>query len=113
MPAWEKGEIAENGNYLEPVGIAVRHGICGDPEQHEEEGANFYSTPNEDWPILETYRKGQVVELKMGVVAHRVSLFCPPVPGRASGLPLLFFIRGEWVLRFRAGMGQGQQQQRE
>lgn len=27
------GDFAENGNYLEPDEIAVRHGICGDPEQ--------------------------------------------------------------------------------
>lgn len=26
-------EFADNGNYLEPDEIAVRHGICGDPEQ--------------------------------------------------------------------------------
>ncbi|CAN0355835.1 unnamed protein product, partial [Ascophyllum nodosum] len=30
---YEKGEVAANGNYLEPDSIAVRHGICGDPEQ--------------------------------------------------------------------------------
>ena len=26
-------EFAENGNYLEPQEISVRHGVCGDPEQ--------------------------------------------------------------------------------
>lgn len=26
-------DFAENGNYLEPEGIAVRHGVCGDPVQ--------------------------------------------------------------------------------
>lgn len=26
-------KFAANGNYLEPEGIAVRHGVCGDPEQ--------------------------------------------------------------------------------
>ena len=26
-------DFAENGNYLEPEEIAVRHGVCGDPEQ--------------------------------------------------------------------------------
>lgn len=25
--------FAENGNYLEPQAISVRHGVCGDPEQ--------------------------------------------------------------------------------
>ena len=33
LTVYEKGEIAANGNYLEPDSIAVRHGICGDPEQ--------------------------------------------------------------------------------
>ena len=26
-------EFAQNGNYLEPQEISVRHGVCGDPEQ--------------------------------------------------------------------------------
>lgn len=30
---YDRGELASNGNYLEPEKIAVRHGICGDPEQ--------------------------------------------------------------------------------
>lgn len=30
---WEKGELAENGNYVENNELAKRHGICGDPEQ--------------------------------------------------------------------------------
>ncbi|CAM9309077.1 unnamed protein product [Ectocarpus sp. 8 AP-2014] len=68
--AYEKGEMAENGNYLENDEIAKRHGICGDPEQNEEEGANFYSTPNGDWPILNTYQEGQVLEIKLGMTAY-------------------------------------------
>ena len=31
--AYDLGELASNGNYLEPQEISVRHGICGDPEQ--------------------------------------------------------------------------------
>lgn len=27
--------MAANGNYLEPQGISVRHGVCGDPKQVE------------------------------------------------------------------------------
>lgn len=27
------GQFADNGNYLESNELAVRHGICGDPEQ--------------------------------------------------------------------------------
>lgn len=33
ITAWEKGELAPNGNYLEPEAISVRHGVCGDPGQ--------------------------------------------------------------------------------
>lgn len=33
LSAYERGELASNGNYYEPDKIAVRHGICGDPEQ--------------------------------------------------------------------------------
>lgn len=33
LTALEMGEVAENGNYLERDELAVRHGICGDPEQ--------------------------------------------------------------------------------
>ncbi|CAM9926342.1 unnamed protein product [Ectocarpus fasciculatus] len=68
--AYERGEMAENGNYLENDEIAKRHGICGDPEQNEEEGANFYSTPNGDWPILNTYQEGQVLQIKLGMTAY-------------------------------------------
>ena len=25
--------MADNGNYIEPEEIAVRHGVCGDPRQ--------------------------------------------------------------------------------
>ena len=31
--AYQRNELASNGNYYEPDAIAVRHGICGDPEQ--------------------------------------------------------------------------------
>lgn len=31
--AYEKGEFAANGNYMERDELAVRHGVCGDPEQ--------------------------------------------------------------------------------
>lgn len=31
--AYDRGELASNGNFLENEEIAVRHGICGDPEQ--------------------------------------------------------------------------------
>lgn len=33
LAAYEKGEVAENGNYIEREELAVRHGVCGDPEQ--------------------------------------------------------------------------------
>ena len=31
--AWDLGEIASNGNYLENDDIAVSHGVCGDTPQ--------------------------------------------------------------------------------
>lgn len=31
--AWDLGEIAANGNYLENDAIAVSHGVCGDTPQ--------------------------------------------------------------------------------
>ena len=31
--AWDLGEIAPNGNYLENDDIAVSHGVCGDTPQ--------------------------------------------------------------------------------
>lgn len=33
LAAYNRGDVAENGNLLEPSGIAVRHGVCGDPKQ--------------------------------------------------------------------------------
>lgn len=30
---YDKGEMADNGNYIEPQAISVRHGVCGDPRQ--------------------------------------------------------------------------------
>ena len=41
LTAYEMGEIAANGNYLESDAISVRHGICGDPEQVNQ-GHNIY-----------------------------------------------------------------------
>lgn len=32
--------VAKNGNFLEPQEISVRHGICGDPEQVNEESTS-------------------------------------------------------------------------
>lgn len=31
--AYQRGELAANGNYYETDAISVRHGICGDPGQ--------------------------------------------------------------------------------
>lgn len=31
--SFDRGELHPNGNFFEPDAIAVRHGICGDPEQ--------------------------------------------------------------------------------
>eukprot|EP00904_Undaria_pinnatifida_P004815 jgi/Undpi1/1463/HiC_scaffold_11.g04854.m2 len=58
-------ELAENGNYLEPEEIAVRHGVCGDPEQNAGEGSNTYSTPNREWEVLGSFQSGQVLEMDL------------------------------------------------
>ncbi|CAN0403918.1 unnamed protein product [Ascophyllum nodosum] len=67
LTVYEKGEIAANGNYLEPDSIAVRHGICGDPEQTAAEGSNRYANANSMYPVLETYTEGSVLEVKVVV----------------------------------------------
>ncbi|CAN0216028.1 unnamed protein product, partial [Ascophyllum nodosum] len=65
-------ERAENGNYLEPQGISVRHGVCGDPEQNDEESSNVYSTPNSNWPVIDSFESGQIIEISIDMaVYHR------------------------------------------
>ncbi|CAM9333781.1 unnamed protein product [Ectocarpus sp. 13 AM-2016] len=64
---YDKGEMAPNGNYIEPQGISVRHGVCGDPksgDQGGKDGENTYSTPNKDWPVLQEFKQGQSMEIK-------------------------------------------------
>ncbi|CAM9420102.1 unnamed protein product [Ectocarpus sp. 6 AP-2014] len=64
---YDKGEMAPNGNYIEPQGISVRHGVCGDPksgDQGGQDGENTYSTPNKDWPVLQEFKQGQSMEIK-------------------------------------------------
>lgn len=64
-PLSYKGVFADNGNYLEPDEIAVRHGVCGDPMQNAAEGDNVYSTPNIDWdvPAGAVFKSGGVIEI--------------------------------------------------
>lgn len=38
------GQTHANGNFLEPEGISVRHGICGDPVQVKHSTVQKYST---------------------------------------------------------------------
>lgn len=33
LTAYNRGDLASNGNFLESDEISVRHGVCGDPEQ--------------------------------------------------------------------------------
>lgn len=33
LTAYNRGDLTSNGNFLESDEIAVRHGVCGDPEQ--------------------------------------------------------------------------------
>ena len=49
LVAYERGEVATNGNYLESDAISVRHGICGDPEQVRTHATYpLYSIPRVD-----------------------------------------------------------------
>ncbi|CAM9825507.1 unnamed protein product [Pylaiella littoralis] len=50
-------------NYLEPNEVAVRHGICGDPEQHKSAGSNRYRTASSEWDLVGSYQSGQVLEM--------------------------------------------------
>eukprot|EP00904_Undaria_pinnatifida_P011980 jgi/Undpi1/7912/HiC_scaffold_24.g10384.m1 len=68
--AYERNELASNGNYYEPDAIAVRHGICGDPEQTAQEGSNLFGQNNANYPILETYAEGSVMEVKVVVSTY-------------------------------------------
>eukprot|EP00904_Undaria_pinnatifida_P011979 jgi/Undpi1/7911/HiC_scaffold_24.g10383.m1 len=65
-----RNELASNGNYYEPDAIAVRHGICGDPEQTAQEGSNLFGQENANYPILETYAEGSVMEVKVVVSTY-------------------------------------------
>ncbi|CAM9343429.1 unnamed protein product, partial [Choristocarpus tenellus] len=61
---YEDGMVAENGNYLEPEEIAVRHGVCGDPSQGAPEGDNRYGIANSDFEVIENYEEGSIIEIK-------------------------------------------------
>eukprot|EP00904_Undaria_pinnatifida_P013285 jgi/Undpi1/9087/HiC_scaffold_26.g11547.m1 len=64
------GEMADNGNYIEPEEIAVRHGVCGDPRQHQDESWNWYATPNEQWEVKNNATQGGTIEIKVAMSAY-------------------------------------------
>ncbi|CAN0301307.1 unnamed protein product, partial [Ectocarpus sp. 12 AP-2014] len=64
------GERAENGNYIESGEVAQRHGVCGDPEQTAAEDSNKYGQENSNYPVLETYTEGGILEFKMVVSTY-------------------------------------------
>ncbi|CAN0372225.1 unnamed protein product [Ectocarpus sp. 6 AP-2014] len=64
------GERAENGNYIESDEVAKRHGVCGDPEQTAAEGSNRYGQENSNYPVLETYAEGGILEVKIVVATY-------------------------------------------
>eukprot|EP00752_Nemacystus_decipiens_P001877 g1808.t1 len=70
LTAYNRGELASNGNFLENDEISVRHGICGDPEQTAAEGANVFGQENSVYPVLETYQEGSVIEMKVVVSTY-------------------------------------------
>ncbi|CAM9526626.1 unnamed protein product, partial [Hapterophycus canaliculatus] len=63
--SYQRGELLPNGNYFEPEGISLRHGICGDPEQTKSEGSNLYGKENSNYAVLETFQEGQIMETKV------------------------------------------------
>lgn len=65
--SYDRGELAQNGNYLEGEGILKRHGICGDPVQTGEEGSNSYGGPNSDYPVLGHHDAGSTIAMKIRV----------------------------------------------
>ncbi|CAN0101046.1 unnamed protein product, partial [Discosporangium mesarthrocarpum] len=66
---WPLGNVplAENGNFLEPEEIAVRHGKCGDPSQVRI-GTTFtdnrYGLDNSLYPIMAEYKSGAEIKIK-------------------------------------------------
>ncbi|CAM9930596.1 unnamed protein product [Choristocarpus tenellus] len=61
---YDDGMVADNGNYLEPEAISVRHGVCGDPAQGEPDNDNRYGIANSEFPVLENYEEGSIIEIK-------------------------------------------------
>eukprot|EP00752_Nemacystus_decipiens_P007761 g6935.t1 len=64
------GERAANGNYIESDEVAKRHGLCGDPEQTAAEGSNLYGLENSNYPVLETYAEGGILEVRIVVSTY-------------------------------------------
>ncbi|CAM9321699.1 unnamed protein product [Pylaiella littoralis] len=62
---YPREEYLGNGNYNEPEGISVRHGICGDPEQTKAEGINLYGLENSKYATLQTFVEGGIMEAKI------------------------------------------------
>ncbi|CAM9476506.1 unnamed protein product [Scytosiphon promiscuus] len=67
LTAYNRGDLASNGNFLESDEISVRHGVCGDPEQTSAEGTNVFGRENSIYPVLETYQEGSIIEMKVAV----------------------------------------------
>ncbi|CAM9688684.1 unnamed protein product, partial [Sphacelaria rigidula] len=71
--AYEKDEVHPNGNYYQSEELSKRAGICGDPKQVFQCGcdcSNTYSTPNIEWPVLETFEAGSIIDIKAVMRFH-------------------------------------------
>ncbi|CAM9995942.1 unnamed protein product, partial [Ectocarpus sp. 12 AP-2014] len=69
-PTWRiiiRGDVAENGNYLEDQDTSLRHGISGDPSQTTPEGSNSYGLPNDNYPIIDECESGEVFQTNIVV----------------------------------------------
>ncbi|CAN0101493.1 unnamed protein product [Ectocarpus sp. 6 AP-2014] len=81
---------APNGNYLEPNEVAVRHGVCGDPEQNKLPGSNTYSTASSNWEPLTTFQSGQDLEFNVVMNAYHwghLEFFICNADNDPSGIP--------------------------
>eukprot|EP01066_Platyproteum_vivax_P006390 Platyproteum_vivax@DN2193_c0_g1_i1.p1 len=64
------GFKSPGGLVLEPNGVAVRHGVCGDPSQNDVDGTNFYNTPLKNYPVQGVFLAGGEIEIEVILTAH-------------------------------------------
>lgn len=75
LSAYQRGELASNGNYYETDAISVRHGVCGDPAQ-----VSLVVCPLFSWFDCRRLRglRQSIVWWSMVMAAVKVSPHCKP-----------------------------------